>query len=104
MWEAAVFSESPLKPDLPKAIWDEPMQPRWKDVSEAINEFRRHLSADFPSFVVQHLYDFAWTPEQYKSSRKTSAYNACGVYLVYDADGKLLYVGKASWTFDKRGW
>ncbi len=79
------------------------MSERWQRVADAIVDFRKHLSADFPAIEMAHLYDFT-KPELYKASRKTAPHTKAGVYLFYDAEGKLLYVGKASWTFDKRIW
>ncbi len=80
------------------------MSARWADVNAVVTEFRRYLSTDFPSLQVTPLYDFNWSQEEYKASREVSAYNSPGVYLFYNESGELLYIGKASWTFDKRVW
>jgi len=82
------------------------MQERWNGVDEALSEFSRFLAHDFPKLELQHLYDFEMTDEEYQLSRKAKSaiYNLPGVYLFYDKSGSLLYIGKASWTFDKRVW
>lgn len=77
---------------------------RWKAVEAEIEDFRRYLAPTFPPIRITEGYDFRWSQEDYKRSRKDKSYNCCGVYLFYDETGTLLYVGKAIYTFDKRIW
>ena len=83
---------------------------RWKTVESEIAEFHRYLCADFPRLQVREGYDYAWDDfewscgPQYKESRKDKRYGDCGVYLLYDEMGNLLYVGMARDTFDNAVW
>jgi hypothetical protein len=77
---------------------------RWKAVEVEIEDFRRYLAPNFPPIKITEGYDFRWSQDEYKRSRKERPYQCCGVYLFYDDAGTLLYVGKAIYTFDKRIW
>jgi hypothetical protein len=77
---------------------------RWGPIKVQIDHFRRYLATDFPTIDIVAGYDFTWSQDQYKESRKHSPYQCCGVYLFFNGTAELLYVGKALWTFDKRIW
>ena len=75
---------------------------RWRSVQEKIAEFRRYLAPDFPPLEVQEGYDYEWGygPE-WDAARNAKRYDPCGVYLIYNAAGTLLYVGKADWFYKR---
>ena len=77
---------------------------RWQRVNALVDEFRRDLSPDFPSLDIASLYDYGWTAEQYRASRADKRYWKWGVYLFFDAAGSVVYVGQATFSFDKRVW
>lgn len=78
---------------------------RWTSVQREIADFRKFLSADAPEFKVVAAYDYAWEGgPDYKASRKDKRYQNCGVYLTYSAAGELIYIGVATYAFDKRIW
>ncbi len=75
---------------------------RWRTVQERLEEFRRYLAPDFPCLEIKEGYDYEWSygPE-WKSACKTKRFDPCGVYLIYDGAGTLLYVGKADWFYKR---
>lgn len=78
---------------------------RWQKVKAQLTDFQEYLYAGFPRLEIREGYDFAWGwGDRYKVSRKDQRYNQASVYLFYSEAGELLYVGKATYAFDKRIW
>jgi hypothetical protein len=77
---------------------------RWKRVNDALTEFRRDLAPSFPPLTIESLYDYSWSDEQYRQSRSDGRYWKWGVYIFFDGPGDVLYVGQATYSFDKRVW
>lgn len=75
---------------------------RWAKVREEIEVFSGHLASGLLTLEIQQGYDTQWSQDQYKESRGDKRYNKPGVYLIYAEDGTLLYVGSATYAFDKR--
>jgi hypothetical protein len=64
----------------------EPIE-RWKKLEVEVDRYRRYLAADFPLLTISHLYEFGWTPDQYKESRRDKRYSNYGVYIFFDEAG-----------------
>jgi hypothetical protein len=73
-----------------------------KDVQEELNEFCRYLAPSFPKLQMRHAFDVDNLDSDWKDGLKCRAWQESGVYLAFDIDGKLCYVGKATATFNKR--
>lgn len=75
---------------------------RIQPILDAVREFRKFLAPDVPEFTIEHANDRTWSDEEYQDFRNQSLYrDKRGVYLHFDADEKLLYVGMATTTFDR---
>jgi hypothetical protein len=72
------------------------------EIEAAIDEFRRCLRPDFPPLKIEHAFDVVNLEVGWKFGVKRGAWQDRGVYLVFDDDAKLIYVGKATATFNKR--
>jgi hypothetical protein len=77
---------------------------RWQHLNDAIAEFRRDLAPTFPSLTIESLYEHSWTHDQYRLSRTDKRFLKWGVYIFFDALDNVLYVGQATFAFDKRVW
>ena len=80
---------------------------RWAGLNEALKVFRTFLSASAPSdikpFEAAQWQKNAKPEYPFTQPRWLPSKNG-GVYLLYDNDGQLLYVGVARVNFDKRVW
>jgi hypothetical protein len=79
-----------------------PTPKRWRPIEAELGEFRRYLYDGFPPLKICEGYDSAWERGPlYKSAVKARRYYRAGVYLFFDVDGKLLYVGKGMWFYGR---
>ena|SRR5260221_2330799 len=79
--------------------------PRWRAVRNALDEFQRYMSPQVPPFQTVAAYDYDWNSEEYKRRRPQGFPSRLhGVYLIYNEQNELLYVGAALFNFDKRVW
>lgn len=76
---------------------------RWRAAHSALAEFRSYVTERVPTFEIVNETDRTWSDEEYRE-RRSRRLQEPGVYLMFDDDGVLLYVGVARWTFDKRVW
>ena len=82
-----------------------PDMPRWQQLRAALADFRSYLSPDIPPFPILAANDYWWDDDEYKRNRPVGFPSKMrGVYLMYDANGELMYVGVALVNFDKRVW
>lgn len=78
------------------------MNDHWNPVRRELTEFRRYLAPKLPELAVEHAFDFISLAADWEWGRERGMWKERGVYLIYDDDPKLLYVGKADGTFDRR--
>jgi len=85
---------------------DDELQPaRWSEIIPLLREFETYLAPDAPRLEIIHANDRAWSYEEYR--RRKREYKICsgkGVYLLFNAEEQLRYVGAAMNTFDDRIW
>ena len=78
---------------------------RWRAVRTSLDDFRKYLSPDVPCFPIVAANDFKWSEEEYNRLRpKGFPTKLNGVYLIFDEQEVLLYVGVSVVNFDKRVW
>lgn len=78
------------------------MPESWLPVEREIKAFRQFLRPDFPRLVVEHALEKDMRRDYWKWGRKSGLWKQSGVYLIYDVEGALLYIGKATASFEKR--
>jgi hypothetical protein len=79
--------------------------PRWNAVRSALEEFRTYLAPHVPIFPLIAANDAQWCDEEYRRLRpKGFPSRMRGVYLIYDENEELIYVGVTLVNFDKRVW
>lgn len=77
---------------------------RWKMIQPAIDEFQSFLSPEVPPLEIIEANDREWK-EKYEQLRpKGFPSRLRGVYLIFDAEERLQYIGVATVNFDKRVW
>jgi hypothetical protein len=78
---------------------------RWGPVLPILDAFQRHLAENIPRLEIIAAADKRWSDEQYMQHRPEGFPSRLrGVYLLFDENKSLLYVGLAMWSFDKRVW
>jgi hypothetical protein len=77
---------------------------RWAPIIPHLRGFQRHLAPHVPPLAIHHLNDRRWTREQYLKQCKAGQFNHYGVYLMFDREEKLEYVGVAMNSFHNRIW
>ena len=87
----------------PIAMSEQGAHARWARLRECLAEFQSFLSARVPALTVTNACDFHWSDEVWKAKRDSKLLRQCGVYLMFDKDEYLIYVGVAGWL-DKRIW
>ncbi len=80
------------------------MEMRWTAVNLALAEFQSFLSPGVPKLSIQAATDRDWTQEQYRAQCATGIFDQRGVYLLFDRNGALQYVGVAMRCFHDRIW
>ena len=80
------------------------MERRWASVIPSLDEFQRHLDPRVTKLPIQFADDSTWSNEQYELEAKKGTYRKCGVYLIFDANEELQYIGVAMDGFSKRIW
>jgi hypothetical protein len=78
---------------------------RWHSIIPILREFETYLAADAPKLEVVNANDFEWSYEEYR--RRKRGFRICsgrGVYLLFNAEAQLRYVGLAMNAFDDRIW
>ena len=84
---------------------DEQPPARWAMITQLLREFESYLAADAPRLEIVHANDWEWSYEEYR--RRKREFKICsgnGVYLLFNADEQLRYVGVAMNAFDHRIW
>ena len=83
----------------------EPSVERWMGVRSALADFQKYLAPHIAPFPLIAANDFWWSDEEYYLRRPDGFPSRLrGVYLIFDDDARLLYVGSALVNFDKRVW
>lgn len=80
--------------------------PRWKPLNEYMRRFERdYCGTAMPPLRVQPASDRLWTPDEYQK-HKPRGFPATlrGIYVLYDTNEALLYIGVATGCFDQRVW
>ncbi len=78
---------------------------RWQAIGPVLEEFRSFLSPKVPESEIIEAADRRWGNGEYKRLRpKGFPSRLRGVYLLFDNDERLQYVGVAMWNYDKRVW
>ena len=77
---------------------------RWDMIVPHLHEFQSHLANHIPQLIIQNATDRQWPHDRYLQQRKTGIFSQKGVYLLFDNEEKLQYVGVATNTFDDRIW
>src|SRR4051794_9355864 len=80
---------------------------RWAPIIPHLQEFQRHLAPHVPLFQIEHLNDRRWVNErrrEFLEQLKTGKYDLPGIYLIYNNEEQLEYVGMATGTFHHRIW
>jgi hypothetical protein len=77
---------------------------RWEKLLPALRDFQSLLAPAIPPLTVIAASDRTWTDEEYRQRRPKGFARMRGVYLLFGPDERLLYVGLAMWSFDKRVW
>jgi hypothetical protein len=79
--------------------------PRWQPLLPVLDEFQANLAPQFRRLELTAATDKQWSDAEYWKLRpKGFPSRLRGVYLLFDEDDCLLYVGLAMWRFDKRVW
>ncbi len=78
---------------------------RWRPIIPVIAEFQSYISTEVQPLKIIAATDRNWTETEYKRFRPSGFPSRLrGVYLIFDPLGKLLYVGVAILSYDKRVW
>ncbi len=78
---------------------------RWAQVLPLLHEFQTYLGPRCRSLEIRQATDKQWTDDEYRRFRPEGFPSRMrGVYLPYDAEGWLIYVGLAMFSFDTRVW
>jgi hypothetical protein len=76
--------------------------PHWELVNVKIQEFRKCLASNFPPLTIRHAFDLMTCGDEWDEGLKSGVWRDSGVYLVFDEDRTLIWVGKAESTFRNR--
>jgi hypothetical protein len=78
---------------------------RWRDIQPLLDQFADQTAAHVPRPQILLAVDRQWSDEEYKARRPDGFPSRLrGVYLIFDSDEHLLYVGLAMSCFDSRVW
>jgi hypothetical protein len=77
---------------------------RWKPIIPVLNEFKSHLASHVPEFQIEEATDREWSDARYQEQRRKGIFRGYGVYLIFDSDELLRYVGVAMDSFNERIW
>lgn len=77
---------------------------RWASVLPLLAEFQSSLSPSVPQLKIIPANDRQWTLDRYEKENKKGTFKQYGVYLLYDPEGVLRYVGVAMNSFHDRIW
>ena len=82
------------------------MEERWRGrVWPVLAEFQTFLSDKVPPLEIVQAVDRTWSDDDYKRLRPDGFPSRLrGVYLIFDPESVLQYVGLAMWSFDNRVW
>lgn len=82
------------------------MPKRWEIVERELEEFQKYLTPKVPQVRIRKGFDRQENDRHKWASENRDLLNQRGVYLFFDKEEKLIYVGKASTSnwFDKRVW
>ena len=84
---------------------DAPECSRWNGVLQVLREFETYLALDMPKLQIVNADDSEWSCEEYRRRRRQSQIcSGKGVYLLFNVEEQLRYVGLALNAFDKRIW
>jgi hypothetical protein len=78
---------------------------RWSSVISVVREFEAHLAHNAPKLQIVNAIDREWSYEEYRQRKRE--FRICsgkGVYLIFDVEDRLQYVGLAMNAFDDRIW
>lgn len=82
---------------------DETM-PRWSTVLPCLREFQGWLTPHVPELTIRNVNVFDCTRASYLEKCKNGIFDQKGVYLLFDPEAKLQYVGVAMTSFHDRIW
>lgn len=86
-------------------VVEKPEPTRWSPIIPLLREFETYLAADAPRLKIVHANDVSWSNEEYRRRRRESkVFSGYGVYLIFNAEERLRYVGLAMNDFDQRIW
>jgi hypothetical protein len=87
------------------ACENEAVPDRWHPVKEALDEFHSYLAANV-RFQIEVATRKEWVDDKEYDLHRPEGFpsNRRGVYLLFGSDQQLLYVGLATYNFDKRVW
>jgi hypothetical protein len=80
------------------------METRWTSVIPVLEEFQACLSPDLPKFGLTAANDRQWSEDQYQAQCAGGVFRQRGVYIIFDGDAVLQYIGIAMYRFDDRIW
>jgi hypothetical protein len=84
---------------------DEFQQARWSRIIPLLREFETYLAPDAPPLEIINANDWEWSDEEYRHrKREFKICSGSGVYLLFNANEQLRYIGVAMNTFDHRIW
>jgi hypothetical protein len=78
---------------------------RWDKIQQSINEFQNQLNSSVPNLKIIQATDKKWTKAEYQSNKPVGfPFKMAGVYLLFNTDDELLYIGVSTVCFNKRIW
>lgn len=80
------------------------MERRWESIVPFLKEFQDYLGPRVPELEIQFGNDRRWSDERYEEQVRTGIFEQYGVYLIFEADEALQYVGLAMNRFQERIW
>ena len=81
-----------------------PSETRWQEISQHLGEFQKILSPSLPRLQIVRGNEKSWSDAEYAKQRSTGIFEKCGVYLIFDPERRLQYVGVATNRFEDRIW
>lgn len=77
---------------------------RWEPIIPQLRDFQHHLAPHVPELRIQHANDRRWSQQRYREQCRTGIFDQYGVYLMFDNNEVLEYVGVAMNSFHDRLW
>lgn len=72
------------------------------EVQREVRKFWQYLSPKVPPAKIELALRMATVKDDWKKGVTSGAWQRSGVYFIHDSKGHLLYVGKATATYNKR--